>query len=121
MVNKCKEMEQEYTGNNNVTRNLNPPYLLSNSDELNIFADSMENRLGLRYTTHLINCHHHQNGFDSVCKSTVNLASLRLQPKITIIQKNHQGTNNEGKWKEARQRQTKQWLIVLNQLPEDKE
>ena len=31
MVNKCKEMEQEYTGNN-FTRHLNPPYLLSNLD-----------------------------------------------------------------------------------------
>ena len=38
MVNKCKEMEQEYTGNND-TRNLNPPYLLLNLDELNILAD----------------------------------------------------------------------------------
>ena len=38
MVNKCKEMEQEYTGNND-TRNLNQPYLLSNLDELNILAD----------------------------------------------------------------------------------
>ena len=32
MVNNCKEMEQDYTGNNNVTRHLNPPYLLSNLD-----------------------------------------------------------------------------------------
>ena len=32
MINKCREMEQEYTGNNNVTRNLNPPYLVSNLD-----------------------------------------------------------------------------------------
>ena len=47
MVSKCKEMEQQYTGNNNVTRHLNPPYLVSNLDELNILADSMENRLGL--------------------------------------------------------------------------
>ena len=31
MVNKCKEMEQEYTGNND-TRNLNHPYLLTNTD-----------------------------------------------------------------------------------------
>ena len=65
MVNKCKEMEQEYTGNN-CTSHLNPPYLLSNLDELNIIADAMENRLGLRYTTHLINCHRHHNGFDAV-------------------------------------------------------
>ena len=45
MVNKCKEMEQEYTGNNNVTRYLNPPYLVSNLDELNILAYSMEKDL----------------------------------------------------------------------------
>ena len=114
-------MDQEYTGNSNVTRNLNPPYLLSNLDELNILADSMENRLGIRCTTELINFHHHQNGFDVVCRSTVNLAFLRLQPKITRIQKIQQGMNNEGKWKEARQRQTKQWLIMLNQIPEDKQ
>ena len=114
-------MEQDYTGNNNVTRHLNPPYLLSNLDELNILADLMENRLGLRYTTQIINCHRYRNGFDAVCRSTVNLAFFRLQPKITRIQKIQQGTKNEGKWKEARQRQTKQWLIMLNQLPEDKE
>ena len=102
MVNKCKEMEQEYTGNNNVTRHLNPPYLLSNLDELNILVDSMENRLGIRYTTQLINCHRYRNGFDSVFKSTFNLAFLRLQPKITRIQKIQQSMKNEGKWKEER-------------------
>ena len=100
--------------------NLNPPYLLSNLDELNLLANSMENRLGLRYTTKLINCHLLQNGFDAECRSTVNLAFLRLQLKITRIQKIQQGAKNEGKWKEARQRQTKQWLIMLNRLPEDK-
>ena len=114
-------MKQEYTGNNNVIRNLNPSYLLTNLDELNLLADSMENRLCLRYTNKLINCHRHQNGFYAVCKSTVNLASLRLAPKITRIQKIQQGTKNEVKQKEARQRQTKQWLIMLNRLPEDKE
>ena len=121
MVNTCKEMEQEYTGNNNVTRHLNPHYLLSNLDELNILTNSMGNRLGISYTTQLINCHRYWNGFDAVCRSTVNLAFLRLQPKITIIQKIQQGTKNEVKWKEARQCQTKKWLIMLNHLPEDKE
>ena len=81
----------------------------------------MENRLGLRYTTHLVNCHRHHNSFDAVCKSTVNLAFLILQPKITRIQKIQQGTKNEVKWKEARKRQTKQWLIMLNRLSQDKE
>ena len=114
MVNKCKEMKQEYTGNNNVTRHFNLPYLVSNLDELNILADSMENRLGLTYTTKLINCRHHQNGFDALCRSTVNLAFLRLAPKITRMQKIQQDMKNEGKWKEARQHKTKQWLIMLN-------
>ena len=101
-------MEQEYTGNKNVTRHFNPPYLLSNLDELNILADFMENRLGLRYKKKLINCHRYRNGFDAVFKSTVNLDFLRLQPKITIIQKIQQGMKNEGKWKETRQHQTEQ-------------
>ena len=101
-------MEQEYTGNNNVTRHLNPPYLLSNLDELNILADSMENRLGLRYTTQLINCRRYRNGVDAVCRSTVNIAFLRLQPKITRINKIQQVNKNGGKWKESRQCQTKQ-------------
>ena len=100
-------MGKQYTGNNNVTRHLNPPYLVSNLDELNILADTMENRLGLTYTTKLINCHRCWNCFDAVGRSTVNLSFLRLAPKITRIQKIQQGTKNEGKWKEARQRQTK--------------
>ena len=86
-------MEQEYTGNK-CTRHLNPPYLLSNSDELNILADSIENRLGIRYTTPIIHFHCQQNGFDAVCKSTFNLSFLRLQPKITGLQKIQQGTKN---------------------------
>ena len=89
-------MEQEYIGNN-CTRHLGQPYLLSNPDELNILADAMENKLGLRYTTHLINCHRHHKGFNAVCKSTVNLAFLGLQPKITRIQKIQHGTRNEGR------------------------
>ena len=44
MFNKSKEMEQEYTGNN-CMRHLNPYYLLSYSDELNILEDAMENIL----------------------------------------------------------------------------
>ena len=76
----------------------------------------MENIIGLRYTTRIINFHRHESGFDAVCKSTVNLAFLRLQPKITRMQKIQQGTKNEVKWKEARQCQTKKWLIVINRF-----
>ena len=80
----------------------------------------MERRFGLRYTTLLINCHRYTNGDNAVCLSTVYLAYKRLQPRITKIQKIQQGTKNEGKRKEARYRQVKQWLTMLNRLPEEK-
>ena len=81
----------------------------------------MGKRLGLRYTTLLINCHRQTHGDNAVCRSTVNLAFSRLQPKITKIQKIQQRTKNEVKWKEARYKQVKQWLIMLNKIPEEKE
>ena len=90
-----------------------------NSNELNILVDAMENHLGLCYTTHLIHCHRRYEGFNVVCKSTVNLAFLRLQHKRAKIQRIQQGTKSEGKWKELRRRQRKQWLIMINRLPED--
>ena len=73
----CKEIDQEYTGNI-CTRHLGQPYHLSNMYELNILTDAMENKLCLRYTTHISNCHIHHKGFNAVCKSTVNLAFLVL-------------------------------------------
>ena len=88
--------------------------------EINLIANSMERRLVLRYTTLLINRHCQTNGDDAVCRSTVNLGYMRLLPKITKVQKIQQGTKNEGKWKEAMYRQMKQWLIMLDRLPEDK-
>ena len=75
------------------------PYLLSNTDNLNILEDAMEDKLGLCYTTVVINCHRHNKLFNAVCKYNVNIDFLILQPKRTRIQKIQQGTNNEGKWK----------------------
>ena len=95
-------MDEEYTGNI-CTRHFGSPYLLSNPDKLNSLVDAMENRLVLSYTKPLINCHHQHKGFNAVCKSTVNLAFLRLQPMITRIQKIQQGTKNEGNYNEAAQ------------------
>ena len=82
----CIEQGVKYTGRN-VTKNHGRPHLLSYSYEINILADSMQNRLGLRYTTLLINCHLQTNGDNAVSRSTVNLAFRRLQPKIIIKQK----------------------------------
>ena len=67
------------------TRHFGKPYLLSNPDELNILSDVMENKLDIRYTTPIINCHRHHKVFNAVCLSTVNIAFLKLRPKRTII------------------------------------
>ena len=96
-------MRQEYTVNNNLTRHLNPPYLVSNMDELNLLANLMENRLGITYTTKIIHFHHHQNGSDAVYKSTVNKAFKRNQPRIKPPRKsqNLQGKIVSGKRQEC--------------------
>ena len=92
----CIEQGVKYT-RKNVTKKHGRPYLLSSSSEINLLVNSMQNRIGLRYTTHLINCHRQTHGENVVIRSTVNLAFRRIQPKITKIQKIQQGTKNEGK------------------------
>ena len=67
----------------NITKYFGQRNLLIILYELNILSDAMENHLGLRYTTHLINCHRHREYFNAVCNCTVDLEFLRLQPKIT--------------------------------------
>ena len=74
----------KYTGNNEKKRS-GRPYLISSSYEINMIANSMERRLGLRYTTLLINCHRQTKGDNSVCRSTVNLAYKRIQPDVPHI------------------------------------
>ena len=88
----------KYTGNNE-TKKHGRPYLISSSYEINLIANSMERRLGLRCTTLLIHCRCKTKSDNAVCISTVHLAYKRIQPIITKIQKIQQGTKNEGKWK----------------------
>ena len=110
----------QYTVNNE-TKKHGIPYLISSSYEINRISNSMGERIGLRYTTLLIDFHSQTNGDNAVCRSTANLAYRRLQPKITRVQKIQEGKNNDGKWKEARYQQVNQWLIMLDRLPEEKE
>ena len=81
----------------------------------------MQKRLGLCYTTLLINYHRQTHGDNWVIRSTVNLDFRRLQPEITKTKRIQQGTKNDEKWKKARYRKVKQWLITLNRFPEEKE
>ena len=71
MVNSCKDVGLKYTGKY-FTKHFGRTYLLNNSDELDILANAMENRIGLRYKTHMVNYHRHHEGFNAVCKSPFN-------------------------------------------------
>ena len=97
----CIDQGIKYTGIN-VTKNHGRPYLLSSSHEINLIAETLKNRLGLCYTTLLINCHRQTHGENVVGRSTVNLSFKRLQSKIKKIQRIQQGMKHEGKWKEER-------------------
>ena len=97
----------KYIGRNE-TKNYGIPYLVKSSNEINLITNSMQNCLGLRYTTLLINCHRQKQGDSAVIRSTCNSVFRRILPKITKIQKIQQGMKNEGKRKEARYQQVKQ-------------
>ena len=56
IVISCIDQGVKYTGIN-VTKKHGIPYLLSSFYEINMLANSMQNRLGLCYTTLLINFH----------------------------------------------------------------
>ena len=58
----------KYTGNDETKKN-GRPYLISSSYEINLIGNSMERRLGLRYTTLLVNCHCQTKGDNAVCMS----------------------------------------------------
>ena len=112
-------MELHYTGKYYKALWSTLPF--KNSDELDILTYAMENYLGLCYTTYLINCHCHHEGFNTVCKSTVNLAFLRLQPKIIKIRefKKVQIMRVSGTKQDGAKRNN--GLFMFNILPEDKE
>ena len=115
----CIEQGIRYTGGGGTGKS-GIPRLVNSSSEINMLANSMQNRLGLRNTTILINCHCQTKVGNAVSRSNFNLAFRKILPKLTKIQNIEQGTKNGGKWKETRYQQVKQWLIILDRLPEGK-
>ena len=80
----CIDQGVKFTGRN-VTKNHGRPYPISSSYEINMIANSIENRIGLCYTMLSINFHCQTHVYNVVSRSTVDLAFRRLQPKITKI------------------------------------
>ena len=82
----CIEQGIKYAGING-TGKYGIPHLVNDCSEINLLVNSMQNLLGLRYTTLLINFHNKTKCDNAVIRSTVNLAFRRLLPKITKNQK----------------------------------
>ena len=116
-VDECIEMEVQYKGNS-ISNYTSRSQLLKASNEINILVDCRGKHPGIHYTISQIKFHLKTQGIDAVCKCNVNLAFNRPKQK-TKTQKIQKGTNNEGKWKDARMCQAKQILIILNRLPDE--
>ena len=97
----CIDQGIKYTGRNETGKD-DKPHLVNSYSEINLFENSMQNRLGLRYTTLLINYHCQTQGENAVISSNFNSAFRRILPKTIKNQKIQQGPNNGGKRKVAR-------------------
>ena len=121
MVNRCKEMDQEHTGKTVQGTLINLTFY---QIRMNSIFLQMWWKTNLASATQPIS-----SIFIATAKVLVQCViplliwrfwDSNIRRKRKMIQKIQQGTNNEGKWKEARRGQTKKWLIMLNQIPEDK-
>ena len=97
----CIDQGIKNTGRNETGKD-DKTHLVNSYSEINLFENSMQNRLGLCYTTLLINYHCQTQGENAVISSTFNSAFRRILPKTIKNQKIQQGPNNGGKRKEAR-------------------
>ena len=91
-----------------------PPVIEEGSLEEHLIADWMEDNMGFRNTTILINNYRVEEGKIPVSRSAVMNAFDRMDPKINTIKKVCQGDTNNQAWVLARKRQKKQLLITYH-------
>ena len=80
----CIEQGIVYIGRNGTVKYCRPQ-LVNSSSEINMLVNSLQNCLGIQYTTLLIDFHCHTQGYNAVSRSTFNLAFRILLPKVTKI------------------------------------
>ena len=66
----CIDQGNKYTGINGKV-NDGRPHIVNASSEMNQIGNSIKNCLGLRYTTILINCHSHTQGYNAVIRDNL--------------------------------------------------
>ena len=97
-----------------------PSVIEQGSHEEQLIADWMEENMGFRTTTILINHYRVEEGKIPVSRSAVMNAFDRMDPKINTIMKVCQGDTNNEAWALARKRQTKQLLIMQGVIKKSK-
>ena len=95
-----------------------PILINSGSTEEELIANWMEQHLGFRMTTMLVNEHRREEGKERVGVSAVMNAFYRLAPKITIIEKVQSGGLNAG-WMNASHNIAKQMQVMLGRITDD--
>ena len=95
------------------TRTGRPPLIDPWSEDEEIITDWIEQGLGFRYTTLMVNEHRTDLGRLHVSRSAVVYAFRWMAPVITNISKRMQGNTNNTAWLLARHNQTKQYMIML--------
>ena len=78
----------------------------------------MEMNLGFRNTLITVNAHRVEESTPPVGRNAMMNAFDRMQPKVELIQKVQQGNTNHKAWKNTQRNQTKQFLVMLDELPE---
>ena len=95
-----------------------PVLITSGSTEEELVANWMEQHLGFRMTTMLVNEHRREEGKERVGVSAVMTAFYRLSPKITIIEKVQSGGLND-KWMHASYNIAKQMQVMLGRITDE--
>ena len=75
--------------------------LTSGSKEEHIIADWMEQGLGFRWTTMMVNHYRREVGLTIVGRNAVMYAFHRMKPTVTRIKKRSQGNVNHAAWQEG--------------------
>ena len=92
------------------------PLIQQGSMEEQIIADWMEQGLGFRQTTKMVNQHRRDQGLTLVGRSAVRNHFEKMNPVISRTQKICQGNSNNKGWIDARKRQCEQFCIMFNKL-----
>jgi hypothetical protein len=118
-VLECRRKGIPYEGNRRVTQKLGrKPIISIDSIEAQIIADAIEDYLGIRSATQLVNEHRKQQNLVAITKSAVEGLIKRLNPMVQKVERKKQGSGKgvDTPWARARNNWVTQLLIRLGEV-----